>query len=227
MTAVWTVLLMLVVVVGLRAVFRKRTDTRRAALGEIAAQLGLQARAFDALGTQVPGPTAPTTPPRPVAAGLTAAWGTRQELHGARNGRAVSIGALPARRYRVAIAAQCRLPRETGLWVTSRKAALAGPPPKTAPLQSGDPGLDADLQFAARDKASAERLLAQPAVHAALRDLGSLEAACVHDDWVYVTPYADVLQDVSAVRQLLDRVTGIAAALDRAVDSSADWPRNA
>lgn len=41
----------------------------------------------------------PRNPPRPLADAAMAVWGTRQVLRGQWNGRAVSIGELPARRY--------------------------------------------------------------------------------------------------------------------------------
>lgn len=225
MNLVWAALVLLVVVLGLRFLNRRLANRRRAALDTLAAQLGLDSAQFDPLGGAVTprSPSAPgsASPPhqRRLAEAMTTAWGTRKELRGQWNGRAVSIGVLPVRRYRKAIAAQCHLPREVGLWAHPTRKPIAEPPAKTTVVRSGDAVFDAAIRVAARDAASAERLLSRPEFREALGELARLEAAFVHQDWVYVAPYDDVLEDLSAVRRLLDQVSALAARLDRAIDA--------
>jgi hypothetical protein len=222
MTAVWVALLMLAVVLLLRRAHRGRADARRATLDTIAAELGLRVTRFDGLGGTVPsGPPSPDDPDRPLADAATAVWGEGRALHGQRNGRAVSIGALPARRYRIAIAAQCRLPREVGLWAQPRGSVLATAPPKTTTITTGDADFDTAADVAARDEAAAASLLARPAVRRALREvLAGDETVRVQDDWVYVTPYTSTVTGASDARRLLDTVTRMADTLDRGLSES-------
>jgi hypothetical protein len=221
-----SVILMVVVVVGLRWLTRRRTAARRASLVDIASQLGLRVDKRDALGTAVPNvstigatPARPA-PSRPLADGLTAAWGARVELHGEWNGREVSIGALPARRYRLAVAVRSTLPRELGLHVSGKNGPVVAPS-DTRRRMTDDKELDRVAFIYAKDVAGATALLERPAVRGALMEvLASDKTVVVSDDWVYVTPYRDDLSDASAARAALDTVARLADALDGALAQS-------
>lgn len=223
MSTLLSLLLMVGVVVGLRWLTRRRSTARRSSLLDIASQLGLHRVELDALGTPVQDGTAATSSrpssatPRPLADGLTAAWGTGVQLHGAWNGRDVSIGALPARRYRIAVAARCHLPRELGLHVSGRNGPAILPSDARGTVTIDD-ALDRQAHLHAKDPAGATSLLERTAVRQALSALLADDATVVvSDDWVYVTPYHDRLGDAAAARAALDAVTRMADALDRAL----------
>lgn len=221
MSTLPTLLLMIVVVVGLRLLVRRRAAAREAALGTVAAMLGLDTSMRDGLGRPVPrdGGRADGASRRGggLATAATVAWGQRRELHGLWNGRSVSIGAVPTRRYRVAVAAAHQWPPAMGFWAQAGSSNLGAPPPRHQRVRSGDDAFDDSVAVFAADRQDAEALVRGQAVRTALLDLVRADAsALVADGWVQVRPYDDALSDVDVVRQMLDTVTRVAAALDRA-----------
>jgi hypothetical protein len=223
MNALLTIGLFVLVVAGLRWLNQRTAARKSAGLDALAAQLGLSTTRIDGLGMPMPSDSsteAVTVAERRLAHAATAVWGVRKELRGQWNGRSISIGVLPARRYRIAIAAQCQLPGAIGLWAHRVQTSMGAPPEKSAAVSSGDATLDAAVRFAARDTAAAERLLSHPPIRAAMTELASLDDGVILGDWVCVVPYDDVLQDVATVRRLLDRIAAVASSIDRALAAS-------
>lgn len=215
MPTLYTLLLMVVVVVGLRVLARRRVRAREAALANVAAMLGFGVSQFDGLGA--PMPAAGTGTRRGLARAATLAWGVGRALHGQWNGRAVSIGAPPTRRYRIAVAAAHQWPPALGLWAQPVSSNLGAPPEALDRVRSGDEAFDREVHVCAADRAGVEALLRREAVRAALRDLvGADPTALVEAGWVQVRPYDSALADPDAVRHMLDIVTRAAEALDRA-----------
>jgi hypothetical protein len=216
-----TLLLMVAVVVGLRVMSRRRAMASDAALTNVAAALGFEESRSDGLGGPLPrGGRHAKAPPRRrrwLAEAATMAWGVRRALHGQWNGRAVSVGALPARRYRVAVAAAHQWPSTLGLWAQPASSILDTPPTRLERVHSGDDVFDHTVHVCGLDRPGVEALLRRAAVRRALSDLMHADAtALVADGWVQARPYHDALGDVAVVRQMLDTVTQTADALDRA-----------
>ncbi|HRD98552.1 MAG TPA: hypothetical protein PLA97_19385 [Rubrivivax sp.] len=217
MYTAFILLLILAILVGLWLLLRRGSSVRKSTLRALANELGLavtERRPLGRQGMRREGDRA--------AQGLDEAtasvWGTMPEARGTWNGRQVSMGVLPARRYRVPVAARLAVPEEWGLFVAPRGAGIAMRPERLTTVPSPDAAFDEAIEVAARDVEKVKPLLDRPGVRSALRAaLAMDETSCVLGCWIYVQPYDTAIADATAARLWLGKVSGAAEALDLAL----------
>jgi len=141
MYTAFILLLILAILVGLWLLLRRGSSVRKSTLRALANELGLavtERRPLGRQGMRREGDRA--------AQGLDEAtasvWGTMPEARGTWNGRQVSMGVLPARRYRVPVAARLAVPEEWGLFVAPRGAGIAMRPERLTTVPSPDAAFD-------------------------------------------------------------------------------------